>query len=101
MRRWRDLKGTTSMGDHVNWVVHCWDDGLDYSIGARLDADKIWRAAVDAWVSPDPNGAFRVVGSERAERHGRMLLRLTLQHVDTRSIGSPGASDSGAGHRRP
>ena len=69
------------MRERVDRVVHCWDDGLDYSAGARLDADEIWRSVVDAWVYPDPNGAYRVVGCERIERDGAALLRLSLKLV--------------------
>ena len=69
------------MRDRVDRVVHCWDDGLDYSVGARLRADQIWRSVVDAWVSPDPDGAYRVVGCERTERQGVTLLKLSLEQV--------------------
>ena len=70
------------MREHVDRVVHCWDDGLDYSVGARLDADEIWRSVVDAWVRPDPEGAYRVVDCERTERGGEPVLKLSLALVD-------------------
>ena len=73
------------MRERVDRVVHCWDDGADYSIGARLRADQIWRAVVDAWVRPDPSGDYRVVGSRRVRREGRPVLELDLQHVDERA----------------
>ena len=70
------------MRERVDRVVHCWDDGLDYSVGARLDAEEIWRSVIDAWVNPGPAGSYRVVGCERAERAGSTLLRLSLALVN-------------------
>ena len=70
------------MRERVDRVVHCWDDGSNYSIGARLRADQIWRSVVDAWVQPDPRGDYRVIGSERVRRRGEVLLKLELQLVD-------------------
>jgi hypothetical protein len=77
------------MRERVDHVVHCWDDGLNYSVGARLDADEIWRSVVDAWVSPNTDGAYRIVGRERTQRHGAAVLKLSLTLV------SPDPSASG------
>ena len=92
------------MRERVDRVVHCWDDGLKYSVGTRLDADEIWRSVVDAWVHLDPEGAYRVVRCERTERNGAALLKLSLALVNPDS--TPSGDDElparyPAAHSRP